>query len=92
MSGTEWGALVGMLAVACLYMSAFYTLSLMVSVYTHRAATSLVVSFLVWVLLVLAIPNTAPIVARSLVSVPSAGVIGGKREAIRRQVWGEMRE
>ncbi|MFC1525392.1 ABC transporter permease [Candidatus Latescibacterota bacterium] len=92
LSGSEWGALLGMLAVAALYMSAFYTLSLMVSVMTHRASTSLVVSFLVWVLLVLVVPNIAPIAARSLVSVPSAGVMGGQREAIRRQVWRDMRD
>ena len=43
------------------------------------------------VLLVLMIPNTAPIVARALVSVPSPGVIAGKQEAIQREVMNAQR-
>jgi len=91
-TSAEWGAFGGMIVMAVLYMSVFYTLSLLISVYTHHAATSLVLSFLAWVLLVLVVPNIAPIVARFLVPAPSAGVIAGEREAIRRQVWRGMRD
>jgi hypothetical protein len=63
----------------------------MISTLTHRSSTSLVLSFLVWVLLVLVIPNTAPIVARAAAAVPAAGVIASQREAIQREVWQEMR-
>ena len=87
----EWGAFSGLLVMAVLYMSVFYTLSLLISVLTRRAATSLVLAFLAWVLLVLVIPNIAPIVARFAVTVPSPGVIAGEREAIRRQVWRGLR-
>ena len=79
----EWIGLLGILAVSALYISLFYALSLMISCLVHRTSTSLVINFLVWVLLVLVVPNTAPI--------PSAGVIAGKREAIQRAVWSEMR-
>ncbi|MFH1569983.1 MAG: ABC transporter permease subunit [Gemmatimonadota bacterium] len=92
LSGADWGAFLGMLGLAALYMSAFFTLSLMISVFTHRAATSLVVAFLVWVLLVLVIPNIAPIAARSLVPVPGAGVIAGQREALQRQAFRDLRD
>jgi ABC-type transport system involved in multi-copper enzyme maturation permease subunit len=87
----EWSAFAGMLGVAALYMSVFFALGLMISTLTHRSSTSLVLSFLVWVLLVLVIPNTAPIVARAAAAVPAAGVIASQREAIQREVWQEMR-
>ena len=90
-SSEEWRALVGILGVASLYISVFYALSLMISTLVHRSSTSLVINFLVWVLLVLVVPNTAPIVARAMAPVPSAGVVAGQREAIQRQVWDEMR-
>jgi len=69
----------------------FYTLALAISVYTRRSSTSLVVSFLVWVLLVLAVPNVAPIIARAAVKIPSPGAIAGERDAIRTSAWAEMR-
>jgi ABC-type transport system involved in multi-copper enzyme maturation permease subunit len=92
LTGPEWAAFFGILGVAALYMSVFYTLALAVSVYARRSSTSLVVNFLVWVLLVLAVPNVAPIVARAAVDVPSAGAIAGEREAIRRAAWSSMRD
>ena len=36
----------------------------MISVYTQRSATALLVSLLVWICWILVIPNVAPIVAR----------------------------
>ena len=90
-TGAEWVALGGIMGVAALYISVFFALGLMISTLVHRAGTSLVISFLIWVLLVLVVPNTAPIVARALAPVPSAGVIAGQREAIQRNVWNGMR-
>ena len=90
-TGSEWARLGAMVAVSALYISVFYLLGLMVSTLVHRSATSLVVNFLVWVLLVLVVPNTAPIVARAIAPVPSAGVLGGQRQAIQRSAWEGMR-
>ena len=87
----QWGTLLGMLAVAALYMSLFFGLGLFISTLVQRTSTSLVLNFLVWVLLVLMIPNTAPIVARALVPVPSPGVMAGQREAIQRDLWNSQR-
>ncbi len=89
--GADISAFVGMLAVATLYLSMFYTFALAVSVLTRRSSTSLVVCFLIWVLWVLAIPNVAPIVARAAVPVPSAGAIASERAAIRRAAYASMR-
>ena len=91
LSGAEWSAFAGMIGVAALYLSVFFTLALAVSVVTRRSSTSLVINFLVWVLLVLAVPNVAPIVARALVKIPSPGAIAGERESIRRDAWSQMR-
>jgi len=87
----EWAALGGIFAVAALYISVFFALGMLISTLVHRAATSLVINFLIWVLLVLVVPNTAPIVARALAPVPSVGVLAGRRQAIRREVWNGIR-
>ena len=91
LTGAEWGAFAAILGVAALYLSVFYTLALAVSIYTRRSSTSLVVNFLIWVVLVLAIPNVAPIVARALITIPSPGAIAGERAAIRTAAWRSMR-
>ncbi len=90
-TGAEWTAFALILGVAALYLSVFFALGMMISALTHRATVSLVFSFLVWVILVLVIPNTAPIIARAASPVPSVGVMASKREAVQRQVWSEMR-
>ena len=87
----EWAAFAGMLGVAALYLSLFFTLALAISVYARRSSTSLVTGFLVWVLLVLAVPNVAPIIARAAFPIPSPGAIAGEREAIRRAAWSQFR-
>ena len=89
--GSDVPAFMGMLGVAALYLSVFFTLALAASVHTRRSSTSLVVSFLIWVVWVLAIPNVAPIVARAVVQVPSAGSIASERSAIRRAAFSSMR-
>ncbi|MDP6344922.1 MAG: ABC transporter permease subunit, partial [Alphaproteobacteria bacterium] len=89
-TAAEWRSFALILGVAALYISVFFALGLLISTLTHRSTTSLVFSFLIWVLLVLVIPNTAPIVSRALAPVPSSGVIAGQREAIHRQIWDEL--
>ena len=89
-AATDWSAFLGMIAVAALYMSVFYALSMWISALTHRSSTSLVLNFLIWVILVLLVPNTAPMAARAMSPVPSPGVIAGQRQAIQRSIWREM--
>jgi ABC-type transport system involved in multi-copper enzyme maturation permease subunit len=90
-TANQWSAFALMLGVAALYLAVFFALGMMISAFTHRATVSLVFNFLIWVLLVLVIPNTAPILARAVAPVPSAGVIASKREAVQRQISNEMR-
>jgi ABC-type transport system involved in multi-copper enzyme maturation permease subunit len=91
LTAAQWGILGGMLVIAALYISLFFGLGLFISTLVQNTSTSLVINFLVWVLLVLMVPNTAPIVARALVPVPSPGVMAGQREAIQRDLWNSQR-
>ncbi|MFC1526165.1 ABC transporter permease subunit [Candidatus Latescibacterota bacterium] len=72
-------------AVSLLFISTFFTLGLMISVYTQRSATALLVSLLVWICWILVIPNVAPIVARLVAPVPSRQVIDAEKQAIDRE-------
>jgi ABC-type transport system involved in multi-copper enzyme maturation permease subunit len=91
LTAAQWGILGGMLVIAALYISLFFGLGFFISTLVQNTSTSLVINFLVWVLLVLMVPNTAPIVARALVPVPSPGVMAGQREAIQRDLWNSQR-
>ena len=72
-TAAEWVALVGIIGVSVLYISLFYALSLMVSTLVHRTSISLVINFVIWVLLVLVVPNTVPIVAQAWRRCPRPG-------------------
>jgi len=71
--------------VSLLYISAFFTLGLMISTFTHRSSTALLVSLLVWICWILVVPNVAPIVARLAAPVPDRRVIDAEKQAIDRE-------
>ena len=72
-------------ALSLVYISAFFTLGLLISVLTHRTSTALLVSLMVWIGWILVVPNVAPIVARLAAPVPSRQVIDGEKQAIERE-------
>lgn len=72
-------------ALSLIYISAFFTLGLMISALTHRAATALLVSLLVWIVWILVVPNLAPIAARLAAPVPGRQVIEAEKQAIDRE-------
>ena len=71
--------------VSLLYISAFFTLGLMISTFTQRSATALLVSLLVWICWILVVPNVAPIIARLAAPVPDLRVIDAEKQAIDRE-------
>ena len=73
--------------VSLLYISGFFTLGLMISVLTHRSATALLFSLMVWICWILVVPNLAPVVARLVAPVPSRQVIDAEIEAINTRRW-----
>ena len=68
--------------VSLLYISCFFTLGLMISVLTHRTATALLFSLMVWIAWILVVPNLAPVVARLAAPVPSRKVIDAEIKAL----------
>ena len=71
--------------ISLLYISAFFTLGLMISTLTHHTSTALLVALLVWICWILVVPNLSPIVARLVAPVPSRQVIDGEKQAIDRE-------
>ena len=67
----DWVTLGFILLVSLLYLLAIYSLGLLISVRTRLASTSITVSLMLWVLLILIIPNTAPYIAAQIVPVSS---------------------
>ena len=71
--------------LSLLYVSTFFTLGLMISAFTHRSSTALVVSLMVWICWILVVPNVAPIAARLMAPVPARQVIEAEKQAIDRE-------
>lgn len=55
----------GFVIVSAIYLSIWILIGLLISSLTHRSAISLVVSLIVWIVLVLLIPNLGSLVAQS---------------------------
>lgn len=81
LSNSDWIRVLGMLVVSALYLAAFYTLSLFVSVVASRPATSLIVLLQVWVVLIIIYPNLGVILARNLKKLPGQEEISRQKEA-----------
>ena len=73
------------LPIALLYISALFSAGLAISAASHRRATALIVSLLVWTIGVLVVPNLAPVVAQILAPVPGPQVIANARRAIEKE-------
>ena len=71
--------------LSLLYISAFFTLGLMISALTHRASTALLVALLVWIGWILVVPNLAPVVSRLTLPVPSRQVIDMEKQKIQQE-------
>ena len=80
-----WSRLGLIFALSLVYISAFFTLGLMISTLTHRTATALLVALLVWICWILVVPNIAPVVARLVAPVPGRQVIEAEKQAIDRE-------
>jgi len=91
-SGTEWLRMGGLFLVVLLYISVFVMLGLFISTSTQRSGTSLMISLLVWVVLVLGVPNLVPVVARQIVPLPSMARLAGEERAIHEEEWGNIRQ
>ena len=73
------------LAVSFLFVSACFSLGLLISTVARRGATALLMALLVWIGWILVVPNVAPIAARLAAPVPSRQVIDAEQRAIDRE-------
>jgi len=87
LTGATVEILLWIVAVSLLYISLFFTLGMLISTLTHKAATSLLVSLFVWVCWILVIPNLAPVIAKILSPVPTLQKVEAEKVAVDREVW-----
>jgi ABC-type transport system involved in multi-copper enzyme maturation permease subunit len=78
-------ATTGLLAASLLYLAVIYSLGLMVSARTDLASTSISVLLLIWVVLILAVPNMAPYAAARVRPVPSRESVDREKMEIQRE-------
>ena len=95
----DWGALGLIMFCALLYLAAIYSLGIFVSTHTQLASTSITVLLMVWVLVVLVVPNTAPYLAAQLHPVRDFVLIDKEKYQIEQEeeqrfheAWREWRE
>ncbi len=82
-SGENWLMLAMLQCSSIIYLAIFFSLGLLISSLTHRAASSLVISLFFWAILIFVIPNLGNILARQFVKIPSVQQLEVKRQ----QVW-----
>lgn len=77
----EWTRLLWFLGLSVLYLTAFYAVSLFVSVLTNRPAASLLALLQAWVFLIVIYPNLGVVAATNLVKLPSAEQLARQKAA-----------
>jgi len=89
LSAEHWIRLAWLLVASLLYISAFFTLGLLISTLTKQTITSFLVSLFAWVILVLVLPNTGTLLARELKPVESAQQLQVKKDLMKRRMEDE---
>lgn len=82
LGGGDWGRVASMIVVSGLYLSAFYTLGLFISVKTNRPAVSLMVLLLAWIFFVIIYPNLSITAAGNLYPLPSEESLMQQKRAV----------
>ncbi|MBA7589196.1 hypothetical protein ES708_31277 [subsurface metagenome] len=68
--------------MAVLFLSAFYSLGLLLSTRIRRSSTVLILLLVIWVLTVIIIPQSAVYVARQIVTVPDKAAVDKQAQAL----------
>jgi len=82
----EWIRIGCIFGISSLYLTAFFVLGLFVSCRTKEAATTLLVLLLLWICLLIIVPNISPILAQQFQPLPSASEYLAKRRDLREQL------
>jgi len=75
-----------------MYISVFFLMGMVFSVFTSRSSTSLILSLFAWVFFVLVIPNLAPVIARQVVPMKTSDQIVLQAENMSREMEGRIRD
>jgi ABC-type transport system involved in multi-copper enzyme maturation permease subunit len=86
-SGDDWARIGLIAALSFIYIAMFIGLSLAVSSRMAHSSTSLLVLLLIWVVLVVLVPNTLGSVVSTLRKVPSQREFQQQREAMMQSLW-----
>jgi len=76
--------------LAVLYVSAFYSLGMLLSSRIRRSATVLILLLFIWVVSVVIMPNTAIYLARYVSQVPDRAVIDSQAEQLEQEWMNDM--
>lgn len=79
---TEWVRFAIVFGISALYLAAFYTMSLFVSVLANRPAVSLMVLLQIWIFLVVIYPNLGIVAAKNLYRLPSEEQLMKQKAAV----------
>jgi ABC-type transport system involved in multi-copper enzyme maturation permease subunit len=79
-------AILFLFGLSLLYLAAIFSLGLFVSCRTHMASTSITVLLLIWVALILAVPNMAPYAVGTVVSIPSREEVDREKQALQQDL------
>jgi ABC-type transport system involved in multi-copper enzyme maturation permease subunit len=81
--GSAWAELGLLIAASVTFITLFYLLGLMVSTWSRYSAVSMLNSLLLWVLLVLVVPNVCPYISAQLRRIPSIEATARRAEEVR---------
>ncbi len=74
-AGTDWIRISLIFFCSLLFLSSFYLMGIVLSTLTHRASATLLSCFMIWVILILVIPNLAPYLGARMRPITSSQVM-----------------
>lgn len=80
------GRILALILLSMLYLSALFSLGLLVSTLTHRTSLALLASFFVWIFLTFVIPKTSEPLAGLIRRIPSEEAMKANRTQVRNQI------
>ena len=88
----NWISFASLLGASLLYFTFFIALGLLVSSMTRHSNVSFLVSFVIWIILVLIIPRAGVIAAGNIVHVPSVAEIEGQHDSYAKDRWEQYKQ
>ncbi|MBT4483608.1 MAG: ABC transporter permease subunit [Candidatus Latescibacteria bacterium] len=78
----DWIRIIGIIGASMLYLSAFYTMSLFVSILVKRSSIALMILLQIWIFLVIIYPNASTFIADKAYTLPNEGELNRKKNEL----------